>query len=521
MEEKEMRSVERWGMFEVRLNGHWEGNPFVDRTIQGIFRNEKEEVTVDGFYDGVGEYCVRFMPSYTGEYQYEISGTFSEEVSKGTFQVTEPAAGNHGPVRVVHGTRLAYEDGTPYNSLGTTCYAWVHQDVVLQRQTLSSLADSPFNKIRFCFFPKFYLYNTKEPDTYPYERGESRGQDTRQQGMNINMKLDVKDEIADIRDFDGYRFNAEHFRKFDRQIKNLMDMGIEADLILLHPYDKWGFSTMSRECDELYLKYVTARYAAYRNVWWSLANEYDLLRQKTEEDWDAYGELIREKDPWQHLRSIHNCLAFYDYSKDWITHCSMQRIDLYKHVEDTDIYEQKYKKPIVWDEIAYEGNIDMGWGNITGKEMVRRFWESVLRGGYAGHGETYCHYQDILWWSHGGELHGKSPKRIAFLEKIMEETPGGYLKRGEGAFDELVGIPINQERKCGWGTETHCDYEIHYYGFGRPAFRNFKFPENERYRIEVIDTWKMKVIPVGTFSGKCRIELPGKQYMAIRLIRES
>jgi hypothetical protein len=36
----------------------------------------------------------------------------------------------------------------------TTCYAWIHQPEELQRQTLETLAASPFNKIRFCVFPK-------------------------------------------------------------------------------------------------------------------------------------------------------------------------------------------------------------------------------------------------------------------------------------------------------------------------------------------------------------------------------
>jgi hypothetical protein len=44
-----------------------------------------------------------------------------------------------------------------------------------------------------------------------------------------------------------------------------------------------------------------------------------------------------------------------------------------------------YKKPVVIDECAYEGNIHRGWGSITGEEMVRRFWEGYVRGGYVGH----------------------------------------------------------------------------------------------------------------------------------------
>src|SRR5699024_1322102 len=102
---------------------------------------------------------------------------------------------------------------------------------------------------------------------------------------------------------------------------------------------------------DAYIRYVVARYGAYRNVWWSLANEYDLMTTKTKEDWERYAKIIVEKDPYRHLRSIHNCNEFYDYNEPWITHCSMQRIDFYRHVEYTDEYLKKYKKPIVWDEI--------------------------------------------------------------------------------------------------------------------------------------------------------------------------
>jgi len=34
---------------------------------------------------------------------------------------------------------------------------------------------------------------------------------------------------------------------------------------------------MPAAADDRYLRYVIARLAAYRNVWWSLANEYDFL----------------------------------------------------------------------------------------------------------------------------------------------------------------------------------------------------------------------------------------------------
>jgi hypothetical protein len=113
------------------------------------------------------------------------------------------------------------------------------------------------------------------------------------------------------------------------------------------------------------------------------------VRTKDTGDWERIAEVITANDPFGHLLSIHNCFGFYDYSRPWITHASVQRIDVYRTAENTDAWRQEWGKPVVIDECAYEGDIDQGWGNITGEEMVRRFWEGAVRGGYVGHGETY------------------------------------------------------------------------------------------------------------------------------------
>ena len=122
---------------------------------------------------------------------------------------------------------------------------------------------------------------------------------------------------------------------------------------------------MAPDQDDLYWKYCVARFAAYHNVWWSLANEYDLLRDKKISDWERYASILLEKDPYRHLRGIHHCMTPYDHNRPWITHVSYQRIDLYKCAEEVDQYRQKWQKPVVLDEIAYEGNIESGWGNIS------------------------------------------------------------------------------------------------------------------------------------------------------------
>ena len=42
--------------------------------------------------------------------------------------------------------------------------------------------------------------------------------------------------------------------------------------------------------------------------------------------------------------------------------------------------------------------------------------------------KRFLNKDEILWWSHGGVLHGESPERIKFLKKIMDETPAPGLR---------------------------------------------------------------------------------------------
>ena len=69
--------------------------------------------------------------------------------------------------------------------------------------------------------------------------------------------------------------------------------------------------------------------------------------------------------------------------------------------------------------------------------MTQRFWLGTMGGCYVGHGETYLHPEDILWWSKGGVLHGESPQRIQWLKDFMAEAP---------PFDELQPLGDDQGR---------------------------------------------------------------------------
>lgn len=500
--------VPKWGIFELVLEGPSTGNPYLAIELDAEFRfhgnSNSTSIRVPGFYDGNGVYRVRFMPDREGEFTY-ITRSSAETLDgkTGTFKATEAERRSHGPVRVRNQFHFAYADGKPYFPFGTTCYAWTHQPLILQDETLASLSRAGFNKVRMCVFPKDYPFNQNEPLHWIFEPG-SGGR----------------------ADFD--RPNPVAFRHFETQIAKLQLLGIQSDVIVFHPYDRWGYSNMTAQQDYRYIRYLAARLSAFQNVWWSLANEFDfLLNTKPMELWDRYFELFAEYDPYGHLRSIHNgdlCMN-YNHSKPLVTHVCIQNWD----VKRTPEWRAQYGKPVIDDEPEYEGNIYPAWGNITAQELVHRFWITVVRGGYAGHGETYSHPEDIIWWAKGGKLYGEAWKRIAFLRSIIEA-------------DVVNGLtPMGDHDSWPWSRISGAidgNVRFIYFGEHQPGQWTTGLPTKPggKYDVDVIDTWEMTVtkaklippiIPHPTRHGSVvrggkpdavfGVELPGRPYLCVRV----
>ena len=160
-------------------------------------------------------------------------------------------------------------------------------------------------KLRFCVFPKSYTYNQNELELFAFQK--------RADGS-----------------FDFDRPDPAFWHHTEQRILDLQRLDIQADLILWHPYDRWGFADMSDPQDDRYLRYCIARLSAYRNVWWSLANEYDFMTDRPKnhrgnkqmEDWDRFFQILQNEDPHHRMRGIHNGRIWYDHTRDWVTHAS-------------------------------------------------------------------------------------------------------------------------------------------------------------------------------------------------------
>ena len=477
-----MESVAKYGFFEARFSASFAGNPFDIPFAAEVTKPDDSKITVTGFYDGGNDFAFRFMPEAEGEYHYITrSPVQALNGHTGRFLCIKADRNNHGKVQVKDQYWFSHADGTPYFDAGTTCYAWIHQSHTLQEQTLETLSQGYFSKLRFCIFPKWYEQNHRQPELYPFVGSLQEG-------------------------FDYDKPNVTFFRHLDNCVAKLQALGMQADIILFHPYevDNWRFNHMTEEQDKRYLRYVIARLSAYSNVWWSLANEYDLIRtgyKRKTSAWKRLIRFVREQDPYGHLTSIHQLSRMYDHRDPNITHCSIQRTEMFLTAEYADSWREKFGKPVVIDECVYEGNLNTWWGGITAQELVRRFWEATARGCFLGHSEAYA--GENIWWSHGGEMKGKSPERIKFLRSMMESCPNICFSSESGT---------NNIARAIAGT----DAQLVYFGFYQPISYTIHLLGTGKFRIQIIDTWNMTVEELPRpIAGSAEIPLPGKPYMAI------
>ncbi|SFK80363.1 hypothetical protein SAMN03159341_101650 [Paenibacillus sp. 1_12] len=264
---EQIQHVECWDILELILptivGKHGELGGMLEGKV--IFSKGSRVREVTAFIDSSGEYRVRFMPDEPGEWLYEVSIGSMDLISgrsTGKIFCTAPREGNSGPVGIIGDKDFCYADGTPYYPFSTTCLNGFGQAQV--ESTIASIAQAPFNKIRFC----------------------------------------LDNSIDD-------------FTVIEEVLVRLMSLGVEAELLL-----DCGIEEPQAAA---FVQQTVTRLAAYRNVWWSLLirgeqasvelNKLKLLR------------ILEDRDPYHHLVTIHSTNPLSDYGNRGLTHVSLQGMD--------------------------------------------------------------------------------------------------------------------------------------------------------------------------------------------------
>jgi hypothetical protein len=187
-----------------------------------------------------------------------------------------------------------------------------------------------------------------------------------------------------------------------------------------------------------------------------------------------------------------------------------------------------YYKPVIYDEVGYEGNLKQRWGRYSPEEMTYLVWMGTIAGTYVAHGECYMfkNEKDTIFWAKGGKFKGESWKRIAFLRNLVEQCPNPLQMADLGR--------DHQTSSAGRG------YYLIYFGkemnetwpFNLPAKNAVyeKLKAGTKFKVDIIDTWDMTIQPVSQIfetgaendyrlydKDFRKIRLPLKPYLALRI----
>ena len=95
--------------------------------MEAEFSRGTKTVRIEGFYDGEGDWIIRFMPQEAGEWEFVTYSTdLALDGAWGSFNCLPATGNNHGPVRPHRIFHFSYADKTPCFILGTTsCFGLI------------------------------------------------------------------------------------------------------------------------------------------------------------------------------------------------------------------------------------------------------------------------------------------------------------------------------------------------------------------------------------------------------------
>lgn len=364
-------------------------NPFMVDFRAVVTGPGSERFVIPGFYDGDGRWKIRLSPTAEGD--WELRTLCSEAALDGRrvkFRCLPNRNGRvHGALRVdkQHPYHFIFEDGTRCFLMGYECdWLWA-LDVGRDRPAvLASFLD----KLASCGFNMLTL-NAFAYDC-PWRRGRTGPDDYGPppafpwSGSNDNP--------------DHSRMNLDYWWHYDRVIDELHRRGMVAH-IMIKVYNKmvrWPQPGSAE--DDLYFRWIIARYAGYPNAVWDFSKEAQ--NEKAVQYKLGRLRLIRELDGYRRLVTVHDDAAAYDaglYDGLVDFRCDQQHRDWHR-----TLLAQRGQRawPVVNIEFGYEhgprGPEDKTYKVAQSPEEVcRRAWEICMAGGYVNYYYTYTAWDVI------------------------------------------------------------------------------------------------------------------------------
>jgi len=298
----------------------FEGNPY-DIRLWGIFSGPgRETLRVPGFYDGDGQWIIRFMPPSPGQWDFVTESDISELNGRKGSVTSEQRSAEHGAkgncgqivVRRDNPQYLMWENGDAYFLLGFEA-DWLGlidfdpkqgseecgEDIPHARQFIDEIAEQGFNHVVMNVYAHDVHWEGKLGRDSPYDFSNPPlwpfG------GTNDNPRYD--------------ELNPVFFRKLDKVVMRLREKALICHLMIYVWNKKVAWPGQNSPQDKRYFDYVLARYMGFSNIVWDVSKEALTYGYCGPEYIRSKCLRVRELDVYRHLLTVHDkqfCEAYPD-----------------------------------------------------------------------------------------------------------------------------------------------------------------------------------------------------------------
>ena len=417
--------------------------PARDMTLTARFRHESgtPAVTVHGFWDGDGRggvrgnvFKVRFCPTTAGRWtleavesnvasldgQREGAAVLATPSDHPGFWMPDPDSPDGRWYRRSDGSHPYLYGNTHYTFLSRMTRDGPRRDDRGIAEDVRANARC-FRKLRFGVHGGRYTH----PDAKPY--------------------VDDAGRPTDDGDF-SHRPNPAWFHeRVDAAVAAAYECDLVADIILSGPDTREARAALRAGAGggdpTPYLRYMAARYGAYPNVWFCLANEWNIKDPHfSAEAVRRAGRILRRYLPYPTPVSIHGRPADWDRALNadppWHDHVILQG-KIKRLAKSADFIARNVARgggvPVVNDELGYEGRGD----EFSRDDVIEGHLGAFLGGGYGttGHkpGSKTGHY---FWGGFRLEEH-TAARHLAWLRRIIDARIAFWTMR-----------PVAAEKTC-------------------------------------------------------------------------
>lgn len=479
-------------------------NPFKQVQLLGTFTAENGVTkTVAGFCDSQDGsfYRLRFMPDQVGKYNFEVTLSQNGKIQKnaGTFEAV--ASTRKGILRLdkEHPWHFKFDNGDHYFWNSTTAYWMLGLKNESEVTTaIDRLAGYGINRIRVAINGRAH-------------GGDRWNEPTVLESNNFTFKLNPwlaeKPDDLDAPNFDVTRFEVGHWQKLDRLLAHCRERGIIVSLIfyvdgLDHACDPFKKANMGKEDEQMYYAYAAARYSAYENIMWDIANEYHLFR--TPEWAEQMGTFLKSKDPYNHLISVHGRADFPFRKSPWVDVVMYQSWDEcggYDFMMNAKRLQEETGRilPAINEEYGYEGHYPpWGCGATAAKEgpdgrsglnRSQLAWEICMTGSYQTTGETAEYGTGAGEDTGGGWINGRGNSKMTMLN---------YYKILKDAFERTQYWNLSPRNDLvSFGNLCLVNEGQEYLVYTRVQHCRLKLPPGQKYSVTMINpqTGEVKQLP--------------------------